>query len=411
MSPVADWPSTWLSYSGYDGVITTREEFDQAPAPVRTALEQFVEAGGCLTVLGNSKLSPAWTERRVKHGSVIIDHPGFGTCFSVAETDPEKWGKNVWEHLAGTWLCCVSVWKSDIPESEANRQLKVGGGTTVSPGTLFGIMVLFCVVIGPVNLTILARKKRRIWMLWTVPVISLVTCGLVFGYMIVAEGWGGRRITQGITFLDETHHRATTIGWTAFYSPLPRSSGLHFSADTELTPASTVEMEGYGRAGNAHSLDWSTDQHLTSGWLTPRVPTHYRLRKSETRRERVNIHRQEGKLTLVNGLGAPINEIWYADTDGKVYAAGPVPAGGQAELKDTGRKAAADRDCMVQLYRANWLGPLTPTAEGTERYLLPRHYVATLGGSPFIEEGLPDAKVTPCQSLIYGISRGEGDAD
>ena len=78
-------------------------------------------------------------------------------------------------------------------------------------------MIVFVIVIGPVNLSLLSRWKRRLWLLWTVPAIAGITVAAVFGYMLVAEGWSRHIRTDIITVKDETTGRATTIGWTAFY--------------------------------------------------------------------------------------------------------------------------------------------------------------------------------------------------
>src|SRR5262249_8531219 len=101
---------------------------------------------------------------------------------------------------------------------------------------LFVVMLLFAVVIGPVNIYVLSRHQRRIWMFWTVPVISALTSAGVLGYMSLSEGWQSHERTQGITFLDQASGRAATLGMVGYYTPLVPRDGLHFGPDTELTP-------------------------------------------------------------------------------------------------------------------------------------------------------------------------------
>src|SRR5205085_10307058 len=139
------------------------------------------------------------------------------------------------------------------------------------------LMLGFAVPIGPVNMIVLARKNRRLWLLWTVPAISLVTCLAVFGYMLAAEGWQGHRRVAALTRPDGPSHRATTLAWAGFYSPLTPGDGLHFSQDTEVAPQSATEFRYGRRGGNAHTLDWGQDQHLARGWVQPRVPAHFML--------------------------------------------------------------------------------------------------------------------------------------
>src|SRR5205807_2362189 len=102
-----------------------------------------------------------------------------------------------------------------------------------------------------------------------------------------------------------------------FYSPLTPGDGLHFGPETELTFQGGEDIyygkRGYGYeeeprgGGKAFTLDWSIDQHLARGWVSARLPAHFRLRKSEVQRERVTVHRdKDGNLSAVNGLGAEI---------------------------------------------------------------------------------------------------------
>lgn len=416
MTPVNDWEPNWLPYAGFDAILITADELNQAPQPVRNALEEFVEAGGSLTVTGRPNLPATWKERHVQHGNIALFYPGFGNCLELPAGDTAAWPTQAWEHVAATWQTAASLWRRrSATEDEANHKFPVVDRTAVPVRGLFVLMVCFCLLIGPVNLLLLGRWKRRIWMLWTVPVISLTTCAAVFGYMILAEGWTGHRRVRGLTLLDETQRRAVTMGCAAFYTPLSRSDGLRFSLDTELTPMFSNVFSEFGRGGNAHTVDWTSDQHLASGWLPPRVPVHLWLRKCETRRERITVKRaSDDKLTLLNGLGADIRDLWYAAEDGTVYTAVSVPAGGQALLNRVSLKLpkAPEPDCMLRLFeRTDDFITLAISPEDAKACLLPRHYIARLVGAPFIEEGLRNAKSEPCESIVYGILRGEGDAD
>ena len=193
---------------------------------------------------------------------------------------------------------------------------------------LFLLMLLFAVTIGPLNLILLSRRKRRIWMLWTTPVISLVTCFAVFAYATFGEGWNRHARTEGLTILDERVRRAATIGWAGFYSALTPSEGLRFGYETEVTP-----LPQSLTTTTARTVDWTHDQHLANGWVTARIPAHFMVRKSELRRERITVRREaDAGLRIVNGLGADISEFWLADKDGTIYSTTGIFAGAEAKL-------------------------------------------------------------------------------
>ena len=79
-------------------------------------------------------------------------------------------------------------------------------------------------------------------------------------------------------------------------------------------------------------MDWTQAQHFGRGWVSARVPAHFHLRKSETRRERIEIENQNGQTTVVNGLGATIKSLWLADGGSQVFVATNIPAGQKMTL-------------------------------------------------------------------------------
>jgi hypothetical protein len=242
-------------------------------------------------------------------------------------------------------------------------------------------------------------------MLWTVPAIALVTCLAVTGFALFSEGVSATPRAEAFTILDESSHRASTIGWIAFYAPITPSEGLHFSYDTELTPV-TPQMWNYYRRGGDRTIDLSNDQHLDSGWVTARAPAYFKFRKSETRRERLTIRQEgDGAISVVNGLGADLRELWLADRNGKIYSAGGIRAGAEAKLSLTNRKLADYRAGMRELFTSNdWPGKMNEVELNPQRFLAPGCYLATLDAGPFVEEGLKNVGTRKGRALVYGIS-------
>jgi hypothetical protein len=283
-------------------------------------------------------------------------------------------------------------------------------------------MVGFVTVIGPLNLMFLTRKKRRIWLLWTVPLISLLTCATVFGYMLVSEGWHAHSRTEVLTVLDENARRATTIGWIAFYSPLTPGRGLRFTPDTELSPQLTQDYYWARSSGAARTMDWTSEQHLSSGWVTARTPAQFMVRKTETRRERVEIRRSSnGELTAVNALGADIRHFRYADPAGQVYTAGHIAAGAQATLQpgpklsehaplihDLRHLYAGDFLTRSSAIPSDWLHSIDRLDNDSHSFLAPGRYIAVLDSAPFMEEGLK-AKYAKTRSVVIGIHKESAD--
>jgi hypothetical protein len=478
-APLQEWSANWLGYSRYDGIVVTAGELAAAPEGVRTAVWQYAEAGGTLLVLGKDvAVPPAWKGRRHESTGLTCYQTAFGRCVVAADDRFPSWPAERWTLLGELWHDTSDAWNMMASAADANRRFRIVDDVQIPVRGLFVLMLAFSILIGPVNLWFLARRNRRMWLLWTVPGISLLTCLLVFGYMVASEGWGGHLRTEGLTLLDETTHRATSIGWTGFYAPLTPGDGLHFSTGTEVLWQKGQDGMGYryGRSSTTPcTSDWSRDQHLASGWVSARIPSHFKLRKSETgRRERLTVERAaDGTLTAVNGLGADVIKLWVCDDSGSLYTAAGVAAGARVALVPQGRSLRGEQpQALRDLVRNDtWLvgtapspstgtmtyGFKTPVAPATAAVMMPkptspgpfpkvapppatqkptvpttappplepraapvtdltrflgrRMYLAELDGDPFLEDGLAGARSRQCHCRVLGILRGPDDGN
>ncbi|HNV69926.1 MAG TPA: hypothetical protein PKO06_09525 [Candidatus Ozemobacteraceae bacterium] len=413
-SPVAEWSANWLGYSRFDGILLTRDEFDTAPVPVRTALWRYVEAGGTLTVTGGAIDVPAeWRPYSRKDGAWEVTHVGFGKCFMTGSRDAPGLISETERTILDSWNDSNYPFEQRKDIESANNVFKVVEGVEIPVRGLFLLMIGFAVLIGPVNLVVLSNWKKRIWILWTVPLFSFLTCIAVFLYSAFAEGWNAKARFEGVTILDETQHRAVTLGWAAYYATLTPGGGAHYNVDSDLMPQ-------WGRRGGYRSgveravnMDWSRDQHLVFGWVVSRVPSHFAIRKNETRRERLTVSASDhAGMTVVNGLGAPIRSLYVAREDGIVFSGSDIPAGKEARLQPTSFTVGAtarQMDYFRGSFTTDWLG--LPGRLTTDRLNFLRHntYLAELDGCPFIEKGLDDIETVKAESVVFGIMKRDGE--
>jgi hypothetical protein len=454
-TPISNWGGKyWLAYTRWDGIIVTQEDLNELARggneslAVLESLWRYTEAGGTLLILGLERVYllaqavaarslaqpvlagpclgqavaatalaqqyaaevrgnptlvevPAgWRRFRTSRDGFPLYTAGFGTCLVSPDRASAHWPTERWSVLDSAWNSTARPWEI-IPTGNLNEDFPVVDNLGVPVRGLFVLMVVFTVLIGPVNLLFLIRHNRRIWMLWTVPLISFLTCMMVFGYMVVAEGWSGNARVAGLTILDEVEKRSVTVGRAAFYSPLTPSDGLHYSADTEVQP----QGQEHSAFSSSCTLDWTDDdQHLTRGWVSARVPAHFLLRKSEPRRERVRVFREGGSLVLINHLGTDIRTVYLADEKGRMYKGSDIPAGEKAVLKPDRRELKPTDNAWRVLYTGtSWTGSMKSALSRPEEVLQPRTYVAEVEGSPFLEQGLRGARARNSPSVVLGL--------
>ncbi len=447
--PLTEWSASWLSYSGFNGVIVTGDDLRSAPAPVQDALWRYVECGGVLLVFGQWAAPQQWQSRLSwisaqppflapsdevgeetgrPIGQAVPEKPalttapgykpgkndlrhyfvGYGMVIVCGDVDASQIAGWQWERIIEFWgdsdaLRTAGYWNVDA----INRTFPVVEELGTPVRGLFLLMLTFAVVIGPVNYVALARRKKRIWLWWTAPAIAAVASLAVFGYALLAEGWQASVRAETMTILDENERRATTVGLTAFYAPLTPSDGLRFGYDTEVRPQLPARYGYYGYSGltggAARTIDWTEDQHLAGGWVTARVPAHFAVRKSEPRRERLTVRREGSEITVVNGLGAEIKQLWWAEPDGRVYSAENLQAGAGVSLKLTDLRTRGDVAGLREAFRSEWWNRIKQYQQKPLDVLEAGCYLATFDSSPFLEEGLRGNVSRKALTVVYGI--------
>jgi len=409
-SSATAWSNNWLAYSRYDGIVLTASDMQTIPMSVNSALLQYVRCGGSLLILGKWKKPAEWRSEEDVLGPLRLSTLHFGACVVSRISDVADWKVGTWNKLRrDVWSPTASTLRKTTTVSDANKEFPVLEDLSMPVGGMFMLVLIYAITIGPVNLLILSRKKKRILMLWTVPIISIATCTAVFLYALLAEGWKGYLRTESITILDETTHSATTIGINGIYCPLTPRSGLHFDYETEVTPIGLREWQG----GRSRTIDWTNDQHFAVGWIAARVPAHFLVRKNQMRRERVKITKtQDNEISALNGLGADIQQLWYADEDGGIYKAEDIAAGTKKALtfSDNVISADAGNDVWRKTYSSSWVRSPRNITISPQKYLRAHCYIAVIDDLVFLEQPLQNLEEKNNRSIVFGILKGSVDA-
>jgi hypothetical protein len=392
-----EWSRNWLSYSTYDAVVMTSREHERAEADVRQAIDRFTRTGGVLVILG--ALPAADCAGRMSLPESLSFCPrGFGlrvttsAAFADWSTDDVK---TLVDEIRRTQEP-LKAWGGPIHPTRG-PEFAVVENLSIPLRGLFIAMILFAITAGPLNIAILSKMNRRIWIIWTLPAIALVTSALVIVFATFSEGWVRAARTDAITWIDADSREATTIGWTGYYATVAPGDGLRFDSQTELHPFG-------GSRSNILTLDWTSGQHLASGWLSSRVTSTFRVRKSEPRRERLTFRRDENGLSVSNGLGADVTEIWVADERGTVWTTKNVDAGGTKSLERSPTGAVGGNELRA-LYANDWVqaGERLLLAPGT--YLEAGRWAAVLDGSPFIEDAMSGIRTRKARTIVMSDLR------
>lgn len=194
-----------------------------------------------------------------------------------------------------------------------------------TPSIPFYVIVIsllaYIVLVGPFNYFYLIRRKKRsvLLLLVTIPLISLSFVALVIVFVGSVEGWNPRASAVGVTFLDQRENMAYTRAAVSLYAPVPIRT-LTFDSSESVQFSYT----------NAANLSLGRDQ-LVTGANRARIPLSYSVSRAERHLEQLGINREDdGSLSVVNGLGVPLNKLIVKTENGEVWTASDTVAPGKS---------------------------------------------------------------------------------
>jgi hypothetical protein len=166
---VGEWSDNWLALSPYDAIVVTEAELARARADVRLAVDRFARTGGVLLVLD---APPQDCNGRLASPEGLSLCPrGFGIVAATADP-PASWSADHVKALTdeirltqeplkpwGAWGGAVHPTHGPSFAVVENLSVPVRG--------LFVGMILFAIAAGPLNIAVLSRMNRRIWVIWT----------------------------------------------------------------------------------------------------------------------------------------------------------------------------------------------------------------------------------------------------
>lgn len=395
-------PANWLGFTSLRAVIVGSGEWKQLDDGQRNALLTWTACGGDLIFVDGdaTALLPAGQRppaasadgpagayffgRLHLLSSAAIERDGLATVLSRAATlqDP-NWALPA--NRARDWSAIAARgFRLPIPDVEG-----------VPARAYLAILIVFAILIGPVNYWVLRRKRQLVLLVLTAPIISAIFILLLGGYVIAGEGVGVRGRVMSFTMLDQARKQAVTRASASLYAAgLAPSGGLRFPRELAVYPIGT---DGNG-ARDTQELDLSESQHFVSGGIEARAPANLEIIGFRAARERLSFSRDAADMRVVNGLGSTVLELIYREGNTLYRATDPLTAGAQGILKRTTPGAA---DAVPRGL------PLTARFEHLIEHLPEGSYVAVLERSPFWEAGVKRVEERGSVHVVFGWVAGQ----
>lgn len=319
-------PDSWLAFSGYDSVIMTDLDWTNTPSSSRNAILSWVRNGGQLVIFttGSGDLKSMGIHEEASYGSILLR-----TIPNDLKLDPKA---------------TIALVSKDNPNKPRDAALKNDfdgrwplqnhfGAQTFRYGLFIAVLILFAIIVGPVNLFVFAKSGQRHKLFITTPIISLAASALLIALIIIQDGFGGsgaRRVLmevrpdgdQNAAYIHQEQFCRTgvltgsrfTIPELCDFSPVP------------IAASRWARFTSSSAANGTYNLQPQDGKLKVSGdWFQSRSEHGHSLTTVISTRGR--IERTDNPLALVSTFDFPIESLFYHAADGQWFRANQIATG------------------------------------------------------------------------------------
>ncbi len=392
-------PRDWRGYTGFDVFMMTQSEWLGIQPAVRRAILDWVRFGGSLFLFTDSSAAPSAMGVELPKGR-----------YGLGQVRHENWdGERI----------NVRTVSQKIMSTERKRLLELGrdyaeehwqlqkdfGSRPFNPFLVFVILVAFAVVVGPVNLFVLAKPGMRHRMFLTTPVISLIASLLLILIILFQDGFGGSGRRIALMILEsapgERSEYVIQEQITRTGVLLGRSFGEEDATYVTPVPMRKSRWTHYDNLQMGPARYRMSDGMIGGDWFRSRSEqAHYvqSVRPTRARIERLD-PAATGAPRLFSSMDLTLSKFFYIDPGGKIWEAnGRVTAGQEIEL------AASDQNALDWFW-SNSSVPFSSSLRNRMRLLLSQRdvYLAQAAGQSDSMIGtLPSIRWREDQLLVVG---------
>ncbi|MES2661228.1 MAG: hypothetical protein V4689_21590 [Verrucomicrobiota bacterium] len=325
-------PDDWLAFSNYDSVIMTDSDWTNVPPGGRNAILSWVRLGGQLLI---------YTKNPATSASLGLPlESGFGSISirDSSSTVHTSLPKDIVDSVVGSpnkpkQLSIQNDYSSNWPLQ------KLFGEQTFRYSLFVIVLILFAILVGPVNLFVFAKAGQRHRLFITTPIISLGASLVLIAMIIVQDGFGGsgvRRVLMEVR--PDAGLNAAYIHQEQFSrTGVLTGSGFTLAAPAAFTPVPIAPSRwaryttGYGSKGTFNIQPGDGKLEATGDWFQSRSEQGQALSAVTSTRGRVEKTDTPG--TYLSTFEFPIDTIYHLDESGKWQRAEGIQAGKKFTLE------------------------------------------------------------------------------
>lgn len=318
-------PDDWLAFSGYDSLILTDHDWANVPTGAHNAILSWVRLGGQLVVCATRSTTAAQLglPAEASFGSMVVRDVG-----SDLKLDAPQLVKLVADNPTGPRQSAI---RRDFAGGWPLQ--KFFGAQTFRYEWFVGVLVVFAILVGPVNLFVFAKAGQRHRLFITTPLISLAASLVMVALILTQDGFGGsgmRRVLMEVR--PDGDVNAAYIQQEQFCrTGVLTASDFTLAAPAIFQPVAIAPSrwarftEGEGARGRFNLQPADGKIGASGDWFQSRSEHGHLLSAVVATRGRIETTDAPG--TLMSTFEFPIETLYYLDESRQWHRADGITAG------------------------------------------------------------------------------------
>ena len=350
-------PSDWRGYSSLDVLLIDEQAWKKLSTAQKQAIMGWLRLGGrcdiysadeslTLPELGVKQLGSAPPQNRnagVSLGKILIQQWNGRELDSTLVNRYRKTGSRSWElrtDYGNGW-----------------QLLKKFGTKNFNPALIFFLLVIFAIIVAPVNLFYFAREGQRHKLFITTPIISIAACLIIILIIYLKDGLGGSGRRIGLADLQSQADERRLYLNQEQISRTGVMLGTGFSSreNITITPLALPKSVWNPLSRSTNSLGYLhfSNASFSGDFFRSRSEQAYAIRVAQATRARLEI-RSPGIGTtppqLFSSLGFSVTDFFYYDQAGRLWKA---PDGARIDPGNLIPLESADSGVLTEWIRDN----------------------------------------------------------
>jgi hypothetical protein len=322
-------PDDWRAYSGFDTMLLTDSDWSGVPPGAKNAILSWMRLGGHLIIYSASSPNP--------------NSLGLPSDTSFGRYDIQPISGDRLSHKATVDF--VFKREHDTRISAVTKDFdgkwplqKILGDKSFNSTVFILVLIVFGIIVGPVNLFVFAKYGRRHRLFITTPIISIATSLLLIVLIIFEDGFGGEGQRLAIMEVrpDDNQNAAFVVQEQFSRTGVMTSPSFSIDASALFVPV-PIDSNRWSRFTSTGNTSGNYDIQPSGGklfvkgsWFQSRSEQGQLLTAVVPTRGRIEHAQQAGKI--ISTFDFPIKTLLFKDDDGKWHRAENLSKGKSVTL-------------------------------------------------------------------------------